>query len=293
MNALEQRYSPPIHEFLSSLAAANRRPASIRAYASDLTHVETWLGRPLVTMREFEFKRYLGQQRHLRPTSVRRRVIALRRFFAWAEERDLVAVDPTGNVIPPKVVADTPVHLGATEVDRLLHEMPAGSAVEVRNRALVWLLYYTGMRVGELQALNVGDLLWDTLQVQVVGRRGEVRLVPLNRNLLAPLQAWLQQRQRVVGLEDGPLFISLSRTLPSGRLAYGVVRQIVKEALESVGLGHVMPHQLRHTFATQLLDRGAGLDQVAALLGHSRIDTTRKYVKASKPTLRNAVDLLG
>jgi len=158
--------------------------------------------------------------------------------------------------------------------------------------ALALLLYYSVMRIGELQARDVSDLQWDTLQVRVVGRRDEARLVPLNRHLVAPVQEWLKERSKAAG-NEGPLFIALGRTMPNGRLAYGVVRQIVKEALASVGLGHVTPHQLRHTFATQLLDRGAALDQVAALLGHARVDTAKKYVKRQGPTLRNAVDLLG
>lgn len=285
--------SDPIHAFLAELEQSNRRPASLRAYASDLTHVETWLQRPLVSMREFEFRRYISQQRHLRPASLRRRIIACKRFFSWAEQHDLVEIDPSGNVLPPKVDAEAPVHLGVHEVDRLLNQLPGDTPVDLRNRSIVWLLYYSGMRIGELQALNVSDLIWDTLQVRVVGRGSKERVVPLNRNVIGPLQAWLRERGAAIGFDDGPLFISLSRTLPNGRLAYGVVRQIVKEALATVGLGHVNPHQLRHTFATQLLDRGAGLDQVAALLGHARVDTAKKYVKAPSTGLRHAVDLLG
>lgn len=284
--------SQPILDFLADLKAADRRPASIRAYASDLTHVENWLARPITSLREFEFRRYLGHQRHLRPASLRRRVIACKRFFAWAEEHDLIDLDPTGNTLPPKVEVAAPSHLETKDIDRLLQQLPDASGLDVRNKAIVWLLYYTGMRIGELQALNVEDLLWDVLQVRVVGRRERSRLVPMNRQLVAPLQAWLKLRQTMAGPE-GPLFLSMSKTLPSGRLAYGVVRQIVKEALTAVGLGHVSPHQLRHTFATQLLDRGAALDQVANLLGHARVDTAKMYVKAPQPTLRSAVDLLG
>src|SRR4051794_16285948 len=93
--------SAPIHAFLADLRESNRRPASLRAYGSDLIHVESWLQRPVVTLREFEFRRYLSHQRHLAPASMRRRVIACKRFFAWAEQHDLVDLDPTGNVLPP------------------------------------------------------------------------------------------------------------------------------------------------------------------------------------------------
>lgn len=274
-----------LDEFIEAIGPVSGHTAT--AYRSDLAQVERFLKKPLVQACEAEMNCYFASLTSLKSSTVRRRLLSLRRFFALAEARDLVGLDPTGNLELPKTPRRVPGHLTPEEVDQLMAKLQPGSDRAIRDHTLIKLLYYTGLRIGEAQRLDLGDVDGDRRQLRIQGRK--IRFVPLNQTIFQSIEAWLEVRSRQRP-RSAALFVSFGK---GERLSYGVMRQLVKESLVQAGFGHVSPHQLRHTFATQLVVRGAPLEQISQLLGHSRIDTTLIYTRIPAAQLRNAVDLLG
>jgi len=162
----------------------------------------------------------------------------------------------------------------------------------LRDRALVELLYGTGIRVGELVELDVRDLELRAQEIRVMGKGRKERVVPIPEQARQALAAWVEVR-RDRGLMSGPRFISLRarREEKPRRLAAREARRILGERAVRADLGeHVHPHRLRHSYATHLLDMGADLREIQELLGHSSLSTTQKYTAVSIEHLREVYD---
>ena len=127
----------------------------------------------------------------------------------------------------------------------------------------------------------------------MLGKGNKERLIPVSQALMEVLETWLDVRESLKFVRTEALFVSLGRNHRGKRISYGGTRNIIKAILKNAGLGDFSPHKLRHTFATQLLDRGAPLEQISKLLGHSRLDTTLIYAQTEPGKLRSAVELLG
>jgi len=282
-----------IEDFLNHLRQRRLSQHTLTAYESDLNLVQEFLNKPLLEARERELFRYMATLDHLKASTVRRRLIALKRFFDYAERQGLLPEDPAGNLSAPGLPRRLPKYLSDKEVKRLLESLPYESHEDVRNMAIIKLLYYTGMRIGEVQQLNEEQILWDSRQLLVRGKGDKERLIPISQKLLEILEDWARIRTGLPFLKSSAFFVSLGRNHRGKQISYGAMRQIVKRILQQAGLGDFSPHKLRHTFATQLLDRGAPLEQISKLLGHSRLDTTLIYAQTEPGKLRTAVELLG
>lgn len=282
-----------IEDFLMILKQRRLSTHTLTAYASDLKLVEEFIQKPLIQAKERELFRYMASLDHLKATTVRRRLIAIKRFFDFAERQGHIKEDPSGNLSAPGLPKRLPKYLSDKEVKSLLDGLPFKSAEEIRNMAILKLLYYTGMRIGEVQQLDLEHLQWETRQLRVLGKGDKERLIPMSQKLADVLEAWVNIRTNLPYIKSSALFVSLGRNHRGERICYGAMRQIVKRLLKDAGLGDYSPHKLRHTFATQLLDRGAPLEQISKLLGHSRLDTTLIYAQTEPGKLRSTVELLG
>jgi integrase/recombinase XerC len=164
--------------------------------------------------------------------------------------------------------------------------------MRLRDRALVELLYGTGIRIGELVALDVRDLELRAQEIRVLGKGGKERVVPIPEQARRALATWVDVR-RGPGLMSEPLFISLRarREEKPRRLAAREARRILGERAVRADLAeHVHPHRLRHSYATHLLDMGADLREIQELLGHASLSTTQKYTAVSIEHLRDVYD---
>lgn len=283
-----------IEDFLNILKQRRLSAHTLAAYASDLKLVEAFLEKPLLAAKERELFRYMASLDHLKATTVRRRLIAIKRFYDFAERQGHIQEDPAGNLSAPGLPKRLPKYLSDKEVKRLFDGLPYASAEDIRNMAIIKLLYYTGMRIGEVQQLNMEHVQWDTRQLLVRGKGDKERLIPISQKLVDVLEEWVSVRATLPYLKSSQaLFVTLGRNHRGERICYGAMRQIVKGLLKDAGLGDYSPHKLRHTFATQLLDRGAPLEQISKLLGHSRLDTTLIYAQTEPGKLRSTVELLG
>jgi site-specific recombinase XerD len=239
-----------------------------------------------------QFRRYLfecGKRGMARPT-IRLHFAAFRTFFKFLTERHGLKVNPLKEVLLPKLDKKLPVVLTAKQIDELLsapfrvekqpqapHWMPA------RDAAILELFYSSGLRLAELVALDVAHVDVYSESVRVLGKGRKERVVPVGKPALDAVQRYRQE----AGVHTGPLFISKIRK----RIAPLNVGLVLRRYLPHTSIPvHVSPHKLRHSFATHLLDAGADLRSVQALLGHASLSTTQIYTHVTVERLKKAYD---
>ncbi len=226
------------------------------------------------------------QEQYSRPT-VARKISAIRSFYKYLRREQLIDEDPSRLVRGPKLTRKLPSCLDRDEVVRLLLA-PDMSVLGVRDRALMEVLYATGMRVSELCSLKVHDYNQEAMEMRVTGKGSKERVVLLNQSANAWLRKYLNEYwPKLAGgrtpQPESPLFVSRQATRLSSRSVHRVVLKYAKKAkIEK----QITPHTLRHTFATHLLEGGADLRVVQDLLGHTTINTTQIYTHVSLDRLR-------
>ena len=282
---------------LHLLAERNLSEHTRRAYRSDLAQFVESLGpraRP-DGVRAEDVRRFLAE-RHgaLAPATLARKLAALRSFFAYLVREEVRGADPSVGIPAPRTPRRIP-HPLAVDDCQILADRPCddpAAPFELRDRALVELLYGAGLRVGELVALDVRDVDLHSGEVRVWGKGGKERVVPLPAAARTALRAWLDSRERP-GVLSEPLFVSLRprRDNELRRLsARDVRRRLRVRALEAGVADRVHPHRLRHSYATHLLDMGADLRAIQELLGHASLSTTQKYTAVSAEHLLDVYD---
>jgi integrase/recombinase XerC len=231
-----------------------------------------------------------------------RRLAGARGFFRFLQREEQIALDPTAGIPAPKIPKRTPRPLSVDDCFALADtdsgvpadgdEQPRRRRARLRDAAIVELLYGTGMRVGELAALDVRDIDLHRGEVRVMGKGNKERIIPIPVKARLALARWLDERRRP-GVLGEPLFIVLRRNHESEprRLSARDVRRGLSRRGRASGLDdRVHPHRLRHSYATHLLDMGADLREIQELLGHASLSTTQKYTAVSVEHLRQVYD---
>ena len=229
-------------------------------------------------------------RRVLAPASVARGVVAVRSFHRFCAREGLVDSDPSEDVGAPRVPQGIPKALDEADVEQLLTAVTGNEPLAQRDRALLELLYGTGIRISEAVGLDLSELDLEDGMVRVVGKGNKERVVPLGREAQRALAAYLGdgrlalRRTRASRPRDADAVILNAR---GGRISRQACWQIVRRAGERVALGErLSPHVLRHSCATHMLDHGADLRVVQELLGHASISTTQVYTKVTPSRLR-------
>lgn len=250
-------------------------------------------------------------------SSMARKTVAVRCFFAWAHEHGRVRSNPAAMLMTPKIPDALPAVLNESQAERLMDRVdeesgehagareavpPHGDqdaapsesstasrdgkrhAVELRDAAMLELLYATGMRVGELTGLDVGDVAFSNRTAKVTGKGDKQRVIPFGAPAARALERWLEDgRPRLAnGRSGGALFLGAR----GGRIDQRIVRQTVHEYAHDAGVPDISPHALRHSAATHMLDGGADLREVQEMLGHSSLKTTQRYTHVSIEQLK-------
>jgi len=227
--------------------------------------------------------------------SVARKLSALRTFFRFAMRRGLVKIDPLTGIAGPKAGRFIPVFLTVDETFALLEAPEVQDTYMYRDRAMLELLYSTGMRVSELVTRDVADLDFVLEVLSVRGKGNKERLVPVGSPAIEAVKGWLPQRLQLIreragrgrAVEQAALFLNGR----GSRLSARSVERIVKAYGERAGISQmVTPHALRHSFATHLLEMGADLRSVQELLGHASLSTTQRYTHLTLDHLANVYD---
>lgn len=218
-------------------------------------------------------------------TSVNRRLSALRSFFRFALSRHLVERDPAHAIVGPKKNKPLPAFVKEKEMNRLLdgEEMWGNSFEDLRARTIIILLYHTGIRVSELTGMDVSSVDMTDRYIKVRGKGNKDRVVPFGDELKKDLQKYLEARESVTGMSGGPLLMDNK----CRRMTTAKVRVIVEDSLAKVTTQKKRsPHVLRHSFATAMLNNGAGIESVKKLLGHAKVSTTEIYTHTTFEQLK-------
>ena len=224
--------------------------------------------------------------------TVARRAAAIRTFYRWAMRTERVKADPSLRLVAPRRGGRLPAVLRQADADRLL-DVAAVAAddedpIHIRNRAVLELLYASGIRVGELVAIDVDDLDLGTNMVRVTGKGAKERVVPFGIPARRALDSWLATRGRLATGESGPaLFLGRRGRRVDPRQVREVVHVLLAHVPDAPDLG---PHGLRHSAATHLLEGGADLRVVQELLGHASLATTQLYTHVSLDRLRRSYE---
>jgi integrase/recombinase XerC len=276
-------------------AERNLSPHTRRAYLSDLRQFAAHQGEGFAPERTTspQVRDFLASLHGRRgAATLGRKLASLRAFFGFLMREGACPLDPTAGMSAPKLPRRLPRPLPIDECMGLLDGVAAGpGAIDLRDRALLELLYGAGLRVSELASLDVRDLDLHRGDVRVSGKGGKQRVVPLPAAARAALEAWVASR-RAPGILSQPLFTALRSGAGSPRrLGVRDVRRIVaSRARKNRIASHVHPHRLRHSYATHLLDMGADLREIQELLGHASLSTTEKYTAVSAERLIDVYD---
>ncbi|QHK22202.1 tyrosine recombinase [Pseudarthrobacter psychrotolerans] len=270
---------------------------TLRAYLSDLRSLLEYAAAEGITdlpgLELGTLRRWLGAQSQagMSRATLARRSATSRSFTTWAVREELIENDPALRLRAPKAEKSLPGVLQSQQLLRLLNSLEEaaadGSPVKVRDRAMVELLYATGLRVGELAALDVDDLNPDRRTLRVVGKGNKERTVPYGVPAALAVDDWLRRgRPLLVTGHSGPALFLGAR---GNRVDQRQVRTVVNALFEALGdTSATGPHALRHSAATHLLDGGADLRAVQEILGHSSLATTQIYTHVSVERLRSS-----
>ena len=288
-----------VEELLTWLAAERgRSPNTIAAYRRDLRRYAAWLaqrGASIATASEEDVTAHVGALREegLAPASVARALVAVRSLHRFLVEEGTAQADPSAVVDQPRVPRRLPKALTEEEVERLLAAPTGTDPIARRDRAMLEVLYGTGLRVSELVGLSLGDLDLDAALLRAFGKGSKERIVPIGGHALRALVAWLGPEGRPGLVPDRwrrrgdaeAVFLGAR----GGRLTRQGAWDVLRRHGERVGLaGRLSPHVLRHSCATHMLDHGADIRAVQELLGHASISTTQVYTYVSTERLWQA-----
>ena len=221
----------------------------------------------------------------LSPRSRARALAALRTFHKFLVREKITHDNPTDQVNSPKSFTALPHTLAPLDVEKLLSSPKGESPLAWRDRAMLEIIYATGLRVSELVSLKLSDLQMDVGYLTAFGKRSKQRIVPLGETAIAVLQEYLQNGRPGLEKQKGSHFLFLNRS-GEGLTRQGFWKIIKRRALEAGIIQSITPHTMRHSFATHLLENGADLRSVQAMLGHADISTTQIYTHVTRERLR-------
>jgi integrase/recombinase XerD len=285
--------SPLVSAFIDALWLEDGLSANtLAAYRRDLTAFERWLvqtnGKGLDDTLAHDIEAWQAHDHtHTRPSTANRRLATLRRYFRWARRCGRIQTDPCLDIVSAKQPSRMPKTLSEAQVEALLKAPPVHTDRGLRDRAMVELLYATGLRVSELVNVGVLDLSLSDGVVRVIqGKGGKDRLVPLGAEAAHWLDRYIKEsRPTLLGPRTSAALFVTSRAQAMTRQSFWLI--IKKYAVIAGVRAPLSPHVLRHAFATHLLNHGADLRVVQLLLGHADISTTQIYTHVARERLKS------
>ncbi len=269
---------------------------TLDAYRRDLTLFGQWLaprGTSLVEARESDINAYFAERHdQTRASTANRRLTVFKRFFRWALRERLVVADPTLRLTAARQPLRVPKTLSEAQVEALLNAPDTTTPLGQRDRAMLELMYASGLRVSELVTLKTFHVGHNEQVLRVTGKGNKERLVPFGQIAGQWLNTWLADGRREVlaGQQSEDLFITSRGTKAGEAMSRVMFWNLVKKYAQQAGINvPLSPHTLRHAFATHLINHGADLRAVQMLLGHADISTTTIYTHVARERLKSIV----
>lgn len=267
-----------VEQFLSAKRLEGLSDLTLEGYALDLRIFAEYIQKPVEEITTGDIRAYLASFEHLKMSSIAKKLSVLKSFFGWLADEEIIQTDPVRRIKPPKKEQRLPKALTIEEL-----EMIREVCITPRERALVEVLYATGGRLSEIQALDMSDINYQTMSARVIGKGNKEREVYLSFKALYHLKKYLMTRLD----EEEALFVTERR--PYRRVSNRAIQRSIKVIAERSGIKkEIHPHTFRHTFATLTLNNGADLSSVQALLGHSDPATTQVYAQITQEKKREA-----
>ena len=265
-------------------------PNTLQAYRRDLLQLHTFLnGEALIACNEAQLQQFFAARHDAtKASTANRRLTVFKRFFRWALRQNLLSTDPTLKLQSAKQALRVPKTLSEAQVEALLDAPDVHTAIGVRDRAMLELLYASGLRVSELVGLQVFALGLNDNVVRVMGKGSKERLVPYGEVASQWLRAYLGEARSTLlaGRQTDALFVTTKGAQAGGAMSRVMFWMIIKKYAVLAGItAPLSPHTLRHAFATHLLNHGADLRAVQLLLGHADISTTTIYTHVARERL--------
>ena len=262
---------------------------TVKAYETDISAFINWIKEntklKLKDIKEENINKYISYlfELNLKSSSVNRKISSIKSLYMFLVKKNILKNSPINEVIAPKQEKYLPFSMSEDEVDKLLNSPKPSNKIEKRDKAMIEMLYATGMRISELVNLKITDVDTQRCVVKVLGKGSKERLIPFGEAALESLNAYLSDREESTSKE---IFLSNRRTKIS-RIAFWhrIKLYLSRENLKN----SISPHTLRHAFATHLLNRGADLRSVQLLLGHSDLSTTQIYTHIAKQRLSDVL----
>ncbi len=262
---------------------------TVKAYETDIKGFIKWINKnnkqSLLNIKESSVNQYISYlfSLKLKSSSVNRKISSLKSFYLFLLKKKLIRYSPFSEVISPKQEKYLPASMSESEVEKLLNSPDASKEIEQRDKAMIEMLYATGMRISELVNLKITDIDMNRSVIKVMGKGSKERLIPFGESASEALFNYLKIRKDSSSKE---VFISnrgkkITRVAFWQRIKVYLLRENLKISIS--------PHTLRHAFATHLLNRGADLRSVQLLLGHSDLSTTQIYTHIAKQRLGNVL----
>lgn len=275
------------------LVEKNFSKHTAKAYYSDILDFLLWLGEtPIESVNFSKVREYLHfiQNFNYKKTTIARKIASLRTFYKYLYREKKVDSNPAMNLNSPKRPRQLPKFLTPYEVEQILNNIKIDTPAGYRNKAILELLWATGMRVSELSGLNFEDLNLANNEIRVFGKGSKERIILVTDRAKTYLQRYIDTARplvakgfRVENNEDSPVFINNT----GYRLQTRTIRNVINDVVEKIQLPkHVTPHVFRHSFATHLIENGADLRVVQELLGHASISNTQIYTHVSSQHLK-------
>lgn len=243
-----------------------------------------------LTIRDFMSSLY---EKDNKKSSIHRKIAALRTFFKFLCREGILELNPARMVASPRVERKLPNHLSIQDMIRFIETPDASTVLGKRDRAILELLYASGLRVSELVSLNLNDIDFENQTLRVKGKGRKERIVPFGEHARTAIESYLGVRGELLveadedKLDPLSVFVNYQGTRLTTR---SVARMIDKYAAICAGIHRLNPHALRHSFATHLLDAGADLRTIQELLGHARLSSTQVYTQVSMEKLIEVYD---
>ena len=262
---------------------------TLESYRTDLSQFDVWLVKhnsQLLEANQADIQQYLAVKfPQSKPRSISRLIASLRRFYRYALRENLIKTDPTLQIESPKLPRSLPKSLNEQEVEDLLKAPNINQPIGLRDRAMLELLYASGLRVSELVSVKVNEVSTQDGVVRVTGKGSKTRLVPMGEEAADWINKYLKTaRPEILQKRLCDALFVTARAEAMSRQAFWYL--IKRYALQAGITKHMSPHVLRHAFATHLLNHGADLRVVQMLLGHADISTTQIYTHVARERLK-------
>ena len=258
---------------------------TIKAYEVDIERFIYWLKQDnksdYLNAKEVEINAYISYlfKEHLKSSSINRNISSIKAFYLFLMKKNILKVSPIAEVVTPKQEKYLPISMSESEVEILLKSPNTKIKIEKRDKAMIEMLYATGMRISELVNLKITNVDMQRCVVKVLGKGSKERLIPFGETASEALNDYMKDRQSLASKE---IFLSNRGTKMSRQAFWSRIKVYLgREGLKD----SISPHTLRHAFATHLLNRGADLRSVQLLLGHSDLSTTQIYTHIAKQRL--------